>query len=79
MSKRKRNADSESTTMKQWKEFPPGPEQLQLERMFTQNLIDCDKTPCAVQKTNPMFMEFSPKVFAAHFRKTKSKLGLYGM
>lgn len=79
MSKRRSNTDSEFTTMKLWKESPPGPEQLQLERMFTQNLIDADKTPNAVQKMNSMFMEYSPKVFAVHFRKTKSKLGFFSM
>lgn len=59
-----------------WKVKPPGPEQLQLERMFSSNEINAASTPDSVRKSTEMFQKFSAQVFANHFRQTKAKLGL---
>lgn len=67
-----------STKLKVWKEKPPGVEQVELERMFMNNEINFNSSPDGVQKKVPLFQEFSDRVFAAHFRKTKAKLGLSG-
>lgn len=61
-----------------WKERPPGCEQIELERMFKCNEIDPRASPDSVKKRNDLFKDFSAAVFANHFRKTKSKLGLCG-
>lgn len=65
-------------TTKVWKERPPGREQIELERMFKCNEIDARATPDSVKRRNDLFKDFSSSVFANHFRKTKSKLGLCG-
>lgn len=63
---------------KVWKTKPPGREQIELERMFKHNEIDARATPDSVKCRNELFKEFSAQVFATHFRKTKSKMGLSG-
>lgn len=62
-----------------WKESPPGPAQIELERMFKNNLIGFLETPNEVRSKNPLFLKHSSRNFAIHFRKTKAKLGLYGI
>lgn len=63
---------------KQWKETPPGPQQKELDRLFKTKVIDESDTPNKVRLSNPLFMEFSTRVFAAHFRKSKAKHGYFG-
>lgn len=74
----KKGTPSEEGFTAVWKETPPGPEQKELERLFKNNLIEPKATPNTVRMNNTMFMEFSPRVFAVHFRKTKAKYGLFG-
>lgn len=62
-----------------WKANPPGPEQLLLDEMFENGSISAFATAESVRKSSDMFKEFTPKVFAAHFRKTKARLGEFGM
>lgn len=64
--------------IKNWKESPPGAEQKELNRMFQNKLINESDTPNDIRLKNSLFMEFSPRVFAVHFRKTKAKVGLCG-
>lgn len=64
---------------KYWRERPPGPEQLELERMFKDNEINYFSPIEAVQRSKPMFMKFTEKIFSAHFRKIRAVLGLCGM
>lgn len=59
-----------------WKEKPPGPEQIELERMFASKEIDATATADSIHKSNELFKKFSSTVFGAHFRKTKAKFGL---
>lgn len=61
---------------KVWKERPPGPEQLLLNEMFEDGLI---ATPEAVRTSKEMFQDFTPRVFASHFRKTKARYGQFDM
>lgn len=79
MSKKKLKVNEDFVALKQWKESPPGPEQLELERMFENNIIDETHTSDSVRKMNTLFMAFSPKIFSTHYRKTKAKLGLFGI
>lgn len=66
-------------SVKMWKQKPPGPEQIELERMFKCKEINPSATPDSVKKKNDLFKDFSAAVFADHFRKTRAKLGLCGM
>lgn len=68
-----------ATKSRLWRERPPGSEQKELERMFLDNEINYFSAIEDVQRTNPMFMEFSEKIFSAHFRRTRAFLGLSGM
>lgn len=61
---------------KQWKETPPGPEQKELERLFKAKLIKPEDTIQDVRNSNPLFKQFSSRIFSAHFRKTRAKLGI---
>lgn len=61
-----------------WKENPPGAAQKELENMFLNKMIDENDTPASVRTKNPIFLKFSTRIFALHFRKTKAKLGLMG-
>lgn len=63
---------------KVWKEKPPGPEQLLLNEMFEDGSISPTAIPESVRKSNKIFENFTPKVFAAHFRKTKARYGEFG-
>lgn len=63
---------------KLWKERPPGPEQLLLEEMFGNGSITSAATPESVRHSSDMFKQFSSKVFAVHFRKTKARFGEFG-
>lgn len=58
-----------------WKERPPGPEQLLLEEMFENGSIAVYAMPESVRQSHNLFKSFSPRIFAAHFRKTKARLG----
>lgn len=60
-----------------WKEKPAGPEQLALEEMFHSGNITVYATPESVQQSNKLFHGFPSRIFNAHFRKTKAKLGEY--
>lgn len=61
-----------------WKSRPPGPEQLELERLFKSKEIGPLSTADSVRKSNRMFQQFSSSVFGNHFRATKAKLGACG-
>lgn len=63
---------------KVWKSKPPGPEQLELERMFSDKEIDANDSPDSVRQRNPIFHRFPSHIFGAHFRKTKAVFGLFG-
>lgn len=56
-----------------WKES--GPEQKQLDEMFSNGLIDDNTSPKDIRENNPEFKKYSAQVFNAHFRKTKNKIG----
>lgn len=62
-----------------WKEKPPGPEQIELERMFKCNEIDSQASPDMVKRQNDIFKDFSAARKHGHFRKIKAKHGLSGM
>lgn len=62
---------------KVWKERPPGPEQLLLNEMFETGCISGIVTAEAVRKSRGMFNDFSPQVFAVHFRKTRARYEFY--
>lgn len=66
-------------TNKVWKEKPPGPEQLLLEEMFGNGSITTYATAENVRLTSDMFKDFSPRIFAAHFRKTRARMGEFRM
>lgn len=68
-----------SNAVVMWRERPPGPEQRELDRILSCKEFDISATPDSVRKTNEMFQKFSAPVFAAHFRKTKAKLGMFGI
>lgn len=81
MTSRKRTSqisELPGTSIKQWKESPPGPEQKELERLFQNKIIDVSDTPNKIRLTNPMFMQFNARTFATHYRKTKAKYGFQG-
>lgn len=61
-----------------WKERPPGAEQLLLEDMFENGSITDGATAEAVRQSSDVFKRFTSKVSAAHFRKTKAKMGEFG-
>lgn len=58
-----------------WKVKPPGPEHLELERMFKSNEIGPSASADSIRRSNAMFMRFSAQVFGNHFRSIKAKLG----
>lgn len=58
-----------------WKSTPPGPEQLELNRLFESGEISAKDSAMKVRLSYPIFRGFSPRVFGLHFRKTKA---LYG-
>lgn len=56
-----------------WRSNPPGPEQIELNRLFQDgDILDTD-TANSVRITYPMFRDFSQRVFTYHFKKTKEK------
>lgn len=59
-----------------WKTKPPGPEQQELERMFSNKEIDASMSADSVRKSKEIFQDFSATVFANHFRQTRAKYGL---
>lgn len=59
-----------------WRAKPAGPEQLELDRLFSEKQIDQFDSPDSVYQSHEMFQKFSFTVFASHFRKTKAKFGL---
>lgn len=71
----KRNSDFVYAN-KIWRENPPGPEQKELDRLFSNGLISEIDNANDVRLKHPIFREFSVRVFACHFRKTKAKHGL---
>lgn len=73
--KRQLNHQASETPSATWKVKPPGPEQLELERLFKSNEISPSSTADSVRKSNNMFQRFSASVFGNHFRSTKAKLG----
>lgn len=81
MSDMKRTAKASSnvgTPFVMWREKPtPGPEQIELERLFNSEDI-LGYSPEEVRQTSELFQKFSPSVFNSHFRSTKAKLGLCG-
>ncbi|KAJ6633970.1 hypothetical protein Bhyg_02713 [Pseudolycoriella hygida] len=62
---------------KVWKKKPPGPEQLLLDEMFENGSITAAATAESVRQSTEVFKQFSAKVFAVHFRKTRARLGEY--
>ncbi|KAJ6639445.1 hypothetical protein Bhyg_12190, partial [Pseudolycoriella hygida] len=75
MKKAMENKETNDYGQRQWKERPPGPEQLMLEEMFHTGSKTATATPESVRQSTLMFQSFTPKVFGAHFRKTKARLG----
>lgn len=73
-----KNASSSNDFMviKQWKES--GPEQRELEKLLKSKTIDESDSPNEVRLNHPIFRAFSQRVFNAHYRKTKAKLGHFG-
>lgn len=63
-------------TLRQWKESPAGPEQIELNRLFENNLIGPTDAPRDVRKMHHLFMDFPARIFGLHFRKTKAKYGV---
>lgn len=59
-----------------WRESPPGPEQIELEKLFQSGLITDIDTPKSIRDLYSIFQKYSLRVFGTHFRKTKAKLGL---
>lgn len=56
-----------------WRSNPPGPEQIELNRLFRDgDILDTD-TAHSVRNMYPMFRDFSSRVFSYHFKKTKEK------
>ncbi len=47
--------------------------------MFNNGSITASATADSVRKSSEMFMEFTHAVFAAQIRKTKARLGEFGM
>lgn len=68
---------SDYSFTKLWKETPPGPEQKELNKLFSNNLISDDETASQIRRKYAIFAEFSPRVFNTHFKKTKAKYGAY--
>ena len=64
--------------MKQWKENPPGDEQIALDAMFDNGDIEDHETAATIQARVPMFKPFSSRVFTVHFNKTRAKFGYCG-
>lgn len=61
-----------------WREKPtPGPEQVELERLFNSGEILGSSTE-EVRQSDELFRKFSPSVFNSHFRSTKARLGKCG-
>lgn len=61
-----------------WRTKPPGPEQLELEKMFKSNMVSPSSTADSVRQSNKLFHQFSAAVFGNHFRETKARLGHCG-
>lgn len=76
MNRSRKKSRSPDPTSLNWRESPPGPAQKELNRLFVNGLIKDNETPNTVRQRYPLFMQYSARVFAVHFRKTKSKLGL---
>lgn len=72
----KRISPDDLTTCNYWKESPPGPAQRELNQLFQNGLVKAADTPNMIRLKYPIFMQYTPRIFAAHFRKTKAKLGL---
>lgn len=61
-----------------WKSKPtPGPEQIELERLFNSGEI-VGMGPEEVRQSDELFRKFNSAVFNNHFRSTKAGLGLCG-
>lgn len=81
MSQRRQTSISQakSDPIPLWRVKPkPGPEQLELERMFNSKEIDPSSSPDSVRQSKEMFRKFSTTVFGNHFRRTKALCGVYG-
>lgn len=61
---------------KQWKSN--GPEQALLDKMFEDGTIEDWETPAVVQARDPIFKQFSERVFTNHFRGAKLAAGSSG-
>ncbi|KAJ6642719.1 Chitin biosynthesis protein CHS5 [Pseudolycoriella hygida] len=61
--------------VKQWKDSPPGVEQLTLESMFNDGEVEEHESAAQVQSRVPMFQMFSERVFVARFNKLRAKHG----
>ncbi|KAJ6643365.1 hypothetical protein Bhyg_08325 [Pseudolycoriella hygida] len=75
MKKAMKNKETNDYGQRQRKERPPGSEQLMLKEMFHTGSITAAATPESVYQSTLMFQSFTPKVFGAHFRNTKARLG----
>lgn len=75
MSRKKTKISDNDYEFKQtiWREN--GIEQKTLDEMFLDGRITENEAPKDIRESEPLFQKFTPQVFSAHFRKTKSKLG----
>lgn len=73
-SRNKNKNDIEPTP--RWKEFPPGPEQKELNKLFEEGAIGDHEMPNQVREKHALFKRFSARIFGIYFRKTKAKFGL---
>lgn len=71
--KKVKNSNVNNILTRVWK--ATGPEQMALDHLFESGRISEIDSPAIIRKMNPLFEQFSPKIFAVHFRKTKAKLG----
>lgn len=75
INKSKNNKQTPYGTNLLWKSNPPGPEQMELNRLFENGEIGDSDTANIVRLSYPMFRGYSSRVFGLHFRKTKAKYG----
>ncbi len=74
MAARKNYFDSaRESLIRVWKESPPGPEHKELDRLFSNGLINEADSANVIRLKYPIFSTFSARVFNAHFKKTKAK------
>lgn len=59
-----------------WKESPPGPEQIELTRMFQDKKIPFNAKPADIYNLRESFKLYPLHIFTQHFHSTKRQFGL---